>query len=377
MQFCFTEDQRLLQEGLADFLADRYDHAARNAIVSSDSGWSPDVWRSLADLGVLGLTFDDADGGLGGGGVEQLLVMESVGAALLVEPYFQTCVVGGALLRRSASPRAESLRKGIVAGNVRLAVAWQEPQARFAPMAPSTIAKKTQGGFMIEGVKAVVACASMATHILVTARMKNTSDGMAVFAVDPNASGIERRDYATIDGSRASEIRFSAVKVDHDAVLICSLNADSAIAAMLGEAIAALCGESVGIMKRALMDTLRHTHHRRQFGAALADFQSLQHRMADMATATATAEAMAFHAAGMIASPTGRDQAMSAAKLFVGEALRFVTQNAVQLHGAMGVTDELPIGHLFRRATVIESEFGTTAYHLRRLTEAGSDLRIT
>lgn len=371
MDFSFTEEQTLLRDSVAAWLADHYDFEKRRAAVASPAGWRPAVWKALAeDLGILGAAFSEEQGGLGGGPTEVMVVAEEFGKALVVEPYLGTVVIGGGFLRRAGGPAAAELIGRIISGAARFAFAWAEPQARYCLHDISVTARKDGAGWVLSGAKAVVIGAPFATHFIVTARTggsRRDTGGVSVFVVDRNAKGISARDYPTVDGNRASEVSFENVAVGADALLGQAGEALPTVEAVVDEAIAAICAEACGVLRKLHEGTLEYTRQRKQFGAPIASFQVLQHRMVDMFMAFEQAISMTYmahiHLAGTAAE---RAKAVSAAKVQIGRACKFVGQNAIQLHGGMGMTEEMAIGHYFKRATLIEGQFGSVDHHLAR-----------
>lgn len=372
MQYHLTDDQAQIRDAISAFLADRYDHHARERILQMPGHWSPDIWGALAsELGVLGLTVPETAGGLGGGPVDALLVMDAFGEALVVEPFLETCVIGATLLGRSAADAAPPLLQGIADGSVRLALAAEEPGARYAPLRCATVARARDGGFTIDGRKTMVIGAPAATHILVTAIVPDRA-GLAIVVIPSDHAAITSQAGRTLDGKGVAELTFTCCDVGDEALLIPPEGGAAALEAALDAGLAAICAEAGGIMRRLIRDTLGYLEQRRQFGTALIDFQVLQHRLADMAVAYEQVQALAFFAAGLLDAPPDRRRVgLSSVKAFVGPALRSVAQDAVQMHGAMGITDELAIGHLFKRATALEGEFGSPDYHLERVIALG------
>jgi alkylation response protein AidB-like acyl-CoA dehydrogenase len=369
MDFDFTPEQDMLRESLARYLADNCSFAQRQVMVRSVDGWTPRTWRGLADeLGILGAGFDTEHGGLGGGAVEHMVVMEELGRALAIEPYLETAVLGGALLRRAESTQAGEWIARIVAGEVRFAFAHLEPAARYDLQHVTTRAARTVDGWQLDGLKDAVRAAPFATHLLVTARTGSEDrdrQGIATFIVPVDAPGLTRRDYPTVDGSRAADVRFEQTP----AVLLGSADDGfEALEAAVDEAVAALCAEGVGVMRRLLADTVDYTKQRRQFDAPIAANQVLQHRMVDMYMALEQAVSMTYLATLSLARPPAeRIRAVAAAKAYVARAARFVGQSAIQLHGGIGMTDELAVSHCFKRATMIESQFGSADCHAARI----------
>lgn len=378
MQYHLTEEQAQIRDVVTAYLADHYDHEARLRILASPERWSPELWRAFAeDLGILGLGAPEAAGGLGGGQIDHMLIMEALGGALVVEPYLETCVIAAGVLVQSETALARALLEGVVAGTVRFAFADLESHARQSPTPPRTCAGRDGTDWVLNGAKSPVVGLPGASHILLTAHVSGapgSGSGTALFAVAADHPALRIRPGRSIDGRTLSGLFFADLKVGDDACVIGVDRGSDVLAATLDAAIAALCAEAVGLMRRLIADTLAYLEQRKQFGAFLADFQVLQHRLADMQTDYEEAQAMAYFAAGMLEAPAARRQvAVAAAKARVSVALRRVAQEAVQMHGAMGMTDELPIGHMFRRATVLENQFGSVDYQMSRLVAGGSD----
>ena len=374
MDLTFSEEQRLLKESTAGFLARHYSFEARRAVLA-DGGWSTTMWDAFAnELGLLAITASEEAGGFGGGPVEAMIVLEEIGRALVLEPYLECVVLGAALLRHGGGAMAEQLACGIVDGTVRPVAALAEDGARYDTGTVATRAISVEGGWSISGAKIVVPAAPAATHFLVSARTSHdvrARNGISLFAIPADSVGLARLDYALIDGRRAADIRFDNLLVPGDALIGAVDEAWEVIDRALDEATAALCGEAVGVMRWMLEATVDYARQREQFGKPIGSFQVLQHRMVDMHVKTESNSSIAIMAALSLDLPAiERRKAVSAAKVFMGEAVKFVAQSAVQIHGGIGTTDELAISHYFKRATVMESQFGDTAFHLRRMVEA-------
>lgn len=358
MDFTFTDDQRQLRDALRGYLQRSNGFSVRTANARGASGWSESLWRGLADdHGILGVFVPEGAGGIGGDAVDMMVVMEEMGANLLVEPYFETAVIGASAL--GAAHKAELA--AIADGDMRLAFAWAETETRFDRMPRDTIALRTTIGWRLDGHKIVVSAAPMATHILVTARI---GEEPALFLVEAGAVGISLHSFPTIDGRRAADVTFDAVAVDDNALVA---RGAEAIERLCDVATAMLGAEALGVMRVMLDDTIAFTQERRQFGQAISTFQVIQHRMVDMYMRLELATSAVYRAVlSLEAAPTDRARAVSAMKVTVADACRFVGQNAIQLHGGMGMTDEARVTHYFRRATMIESEFGSADWHRRR-----------
>ncbi|WP_327149207.1 acyl-CoA dehydrogenase family protein [Nocardia sp. NBC_01329] len=373
MDFTFTDEQQMLRDAVSGFLAARYDLAKSRAAVKSGLGWQPEIWRGLAELDVLGVTLPEESGGSGGGPIEGMIIAEELGRALVVEPYVDAVVIGGGLLRRSGGERAGELLRGIADGLVRPAFAALEPQSGEVRHDVATTARRDDD-WVIDGTKIVVTGVPVATHLIVSARTageRRDQDGISLFLVefDPAAppAGVEVHRYRTIDDRVAADLTFAGFRVPANSLLGVAGQAWAAIDATIDEAIAAVASEAVGLMRKVLDDTVEYTEQRQQFGVPISSFQALQHRMVDMLIELEQSIAAAYLAAYAVeAEPAERARAVSAAKVTIGRATRFIGQNSVQLHGAMGMTEELAIGHYFKRLTAIEYEFGSSSDHLAR-----------
>ena len=370
MDFNFTEEQSMLRDTVASFLQDKYDFETRRKLISGESGWSADYWAAFAnELGILGAPFSEELGGLGGGPIENMIVMEEIGKALVVEPYLGTVVIGGGFLKHSGHAGAADLIGGIIEGKTIFAFAYAEPKGRYNLAAIETTAKKDGAGWTLNGHKAVVIGAPFATHLIVTARTAGgprDASGVSVFIVEKNAKGVTTRDYPTVDGQRASEVYFENVSLGADALVGPADNGLPLVEKVVDEAIAATCAEACGVLRKLHEGTLEYTKQRKQFGVPISSFQVLQHRMVDMFIQTEQSVSMTYMATIKVSDDAERAKAASAAKVQIGKACKFVGQNAIQLHGGMGMTDEMAIGHYFKRATMIESAFGTVDHHLTR-----------
>jgi alkylation response protein AidB-like acyl-CoA dehydrogenase len=370
MSIVLTEEQTMLRDMVSRFFAENYDFDTRRKIVNGGGAWRPEIWQAIAELGLLGAGLPEELGGLGGGAVEHMLIMEQIGAALALEPYLATAVIGGSILKHVPIDRAGELATGIVAGNFRLALAQAEPQARYNLAAVETRAESAGRGYVLNGFKSVIAGAAHATHFVVSARTGGASrdrEGICLFLVPADATGIGRRDYALVDGHGASDVTFTGVEVPATALIGEPGKGLALIEEATDAAIAAICAEAIGVMRRLLADTVTYAKERKQFGRTLGEFQVLQHRMVDMLIEVEEATSMTHLATLAQAWPADeRAQAVSAAKVRVGKACRFVGQNAVQLHGAIGTTDELALSHYFGRAAILENMFGSVDHHLAR-----------
>jgi alkylation response protein AidB-like acyl-CoA dehydrogenase len=369
--FDLTDTQVMLCDSLARYLGEQYDIELRTRTLAAAEAHPP-LWRAFArELGFLGASFSEAQGGLGGDPGDNLVIMETLGRHLAAEPYLSTVVIGGGLLKRSPGERAQQLLRRVIDGEAVLAFAATEPHGRHSLADVRTTLAPAGTGWVLDGRKAVVHCAPWASELLVTARSAGAPgdpQGVSLVCIAADAPGIRRRDYRTLDGGRASEIEFVGTPVGADGVLGEPGAALPLLERVQDEATLAVCAEAGGVLGRLLADTVDYAKQRRQFGVAIATFQALQHRMADMLVALEQANALtAASAAELDAAPAVRARAVSSAKVCVGRACRLIGQGAVQIHGGMGMTEELAVGHFFRRATQIDQLFGSVDHHLRRV----------
>jgi pimeloyl-CoA dehydrogenase small subunit len=377
MDFDLSEEQRLLKESVDGLLGDSYDFDARKKYGAEKGGWSKSVWSKLAEQGLLGLPFAEDDGGFGAGAVETMIVMEALGKALMLEPYLATVVIGGGFLRHGGSAGQKAAHiPDIIDGSKTFAFAQLEKNSRYDLRDVSTSAKKKGAGWIIDGEKFVVLNGEMADTLIVTARTKgNRRDaaGIGVFMVPGNSKGIAKKGYPTQDGLHAADITFTGVEVGADAVIGDPENGLPLIERVVDDARIALCAEAVGAMDESLKSTVEYLKTRTQFGVPIGSFQVLQHRAADMFVAVEQARSMSMFAtmASDFDDAKERATAVAAAKVQIGKSAKFVGQQAIQLHGGIGMTQEARIGHYFKRLTMIENTFGDTDYHLRRVTESG------
>jgi pimeloyl-CoA dehydrogenase small subunit len=377
MDFDLSEEQRLLKESVDGLLTDAYDFDQRKKYMAEKGGWSKTLWGKLAEQGLLGLPFSEADGGFGAGGVETMIVMEALGKALVLEPYLATVILGGGFLRHGGSAEQKAANiPGIIDGSKTFAFAQLEKNSRYDLQDVSTTAKKKGAGWVIDGEKFVVLNGETADVLVVTARTKGgqrDSSGIGVFLVPGNAKGIAKKGYPTQDGLHAADITFTGVEVGAEAAIGDPDNALPLIERVVDEARSALCAEAVGAMDESLKSTVEYLKTRKQFGVAIGSFQTLQHRAADMFVAVEQARSMSMFAtmASEFDNARERATAVAAAKVQIGKSAKFVGQQSIQLHGGIGMTQEARIGHYFKRLSMIENTFGDTDYHLRRVTEAG------
>ncbi len=368
MDFSYTETQDMLRDTLARFLADTYDFEKRKAMLARPEGRDPGIWRALAtELGILGAPFAEDHGGLGGGALENMIMMEELGKVIAVEPYLQTVVIGGGAMRHVGGALADAVIPQIISGESIIAFAYAEPQGRYDLANIRTSARKDGAGYVLNGHKSVVYAAPWATHLLVTARTGGSvreRDGVDLFLIDAKLPGLVRRDYPTVDGFQASEIYFENAAIPGDALLTGGIDL---IEALIDEATMAMCGEACGVSRKLHEGTLDYSKQRKQFGVPIGKFQVLQHRMADMFIEVEQIASMTLMGTLKLDLPAAeRKAAVSLAKAKVSRSINFVGQNAIQTHGGIGITQELAIGHYFKRGTMIENQFGSADFHLDR-----------
>ncbi len=370
MDFKFTEEQVLLRNMVHDLVRDKYSFEKRIEISTSDMGMSQENWQEFASLGLLAMPFSEEFGGCGGGSIETMIIMEEFGSALVTEPYLSSIVLCGGLLSRHASvAQKEKYIPSIGSGASIWALAYSELKGRFHPSYVETSVQETDDGYILTGNKSVVLGGQFANWLIVSARysgLVNDESGIGLFIVDCSASGVSTRHYETIDGGRACDVNLSNVFVAKGALIGQLGKGFELLDEALDYGIAALCAEAVGNMQATNIATIEYCKTRQQFGTPLSKFQVLQHRMVDMFMECEQSISMNYMVNMKVNEPSLRRKACSAAKVKIGQAGRFIGQNAVQLHGGMGMTYELNIGHYFKRLTSIETIFGSTDYHLQR-----------
>jgi pimeloyl-CoA dehydrogenase small subunit len=378
MDFDLSEEQRLLKESLDRLIGDRYAFEQRQAYAHNPEGWSREMWTQFAELGLLGLPFEERHGGSAGGPVETMIAMEAFGRALTLEPYLATVVLGGGFLRHGGSAeQCAALIPKIADGTLTVAFAHTERQSRYDLHDVETRAVRDEAGWVLDGEKGVVVHGDTADQLIVTARVgggRRDRDGIAAFIVDGKVAGVSRRGYPTQDGLRAAEVTLANVRVGPEGVLGEPGKALPLIERVVDEGIAALCAEAVGAMAVMHELTLEYLKTRRQFGREIGSFQILQHRAVDMLIALEQARSMAMFATMMAAEENAaeRRNAVAAAKVQIGRSGKFIGQQAVQLHGGIGMTMEYKVGHYFKRATMIDTMFGDADHHLRQLARRGA-----
>ncbi|WP_035643305.1 acyl-CoA dehydrogenase family protein [Bradyrhizobium sp. ORS 375] len=378
MDFRLTEEQRLLKDTLARLLAELYTFDRRKCYQLEADGWSRVVWARLADLGILGSSLPERFGGTGGGPVETMIIMNAIGRCLLLEPFFATVVLGGNLLSLGANEAQKAqLLPALASGKLLLAFAHTERHSRYDLANVGTRARRDGSQWVLNGEKCVVLHGDVAGKLLVSARSGGTDqydeDGISLFLVDAELSGVRRTGYRTQDGLRAASVSLTDVRLSSDALVGSAGAAFPLIEEVAHQGIAAVCAEMVGAMEEMHEQTVEYLKTRVQFGATLSKFQVLQHRAVDMLMAVEQARSMAMFATMMLGEKGSaeRRRAMSAAKIQVGRSSRFVGQQAIQLHGGIGMTMDCKIGHYFKHATLLDLQFGGADLHLQELAEMG------
>ena len=377
MNFDYNEEQRLLAESVRRFVAQEYSFEARRKIVASPEGYSARIWTSLADLGLLGLPISPDHGGFGGGAVDMMSTMEAIGEALVVEPYLATVGLGARFVARAGTDaQRHALLPAIAEGRLKMAFAQTERDARYNLAHVGLAARKTVAGYVLDGEKRVVLHAACADQLIVSARTSGRVDeprGVSLFLVDARAAGVETKAYRTLDELRAADITFRSVAVSADALLGKEGEGLEAIEDAVDFATALMCAEAVGAIKSANDATLEYLKTRKQFGVPIGSFQALQHRMVDMAISCEQARSMASLACARVDSEKDavvRKRIVSAAKIRIADACRHVSQESVQLHGGMGMSEDLKVSHTFRRLTMIAQQFGDADHHLERFAKS-------
>lgn len=372
MNFELTEEQQLLKDSVERFVNDNYELEKRRKLSAAEPGFSKDNWAKIAELGWLGMPFSEADGGFGGNQIDTMVIMEQVGRGLVLEPFFASVVLGGSVIRNAASAAQKAeLLPGVIDGSRQLTLAYAEAQSRFDLHDVTTTARADGSDFIINGRKCMVPNAATASHFIVSARTSGgqiDEQGISLFLIEAGTAGVELQNFPTVDGLRASEIGFKDVRVGAGN-LIGELNKGFPVLKIAAsDAILALCAEAVGAMEVLYKDTVEYTQQRVQFDRPLAEFQVLQHRMVDMFMEYEQCKSLLYRATleTVSAGPEAAERTVHALKHLVGKSGISIGENAVQLHGGMGMTEELRVGHYFKRLLVIDLQFGNAAHHLQK-----------
>jgi alkylation response protein AidB-like acyl-CoA dehydrogenase len=374
MDFNFTEEQTLLENMVTSFVRDNYPWESREAIVKTEEGWKPENWTQFAELGLLGVPFAEEFGGLGGSVVDTMIVMEQFGKGLVVEPYMPSVILAGGLITSlGTKSQIDTIVPTIISGDVRYAFAHSEPQSRFDLFDVKTSATENSDDFILNGFKSVVFAGPIATHLIISARTsgdQRDTDGITLFLVDKNAEGITLQNYPTIDEYRASEVVIENLKISKDMVLGEIGKAYDAIDENIDKSTIAACAEALGVLQILKDSTIDYCKNRKQFGQAIGKNQSIQHRLVDMMIEYEQSKSILYMACTVdLSDPMERKKAVSAAKARIGKAIKFVGENAIQLHGGMGMVDEYMVSHYFKRATMLGVLFGNEDYHMKRYSD--------
>jgi len=375
MDFTYSNEQVALQETLQRFISRDYEFERRRELARSELGFSAEAWAQYAELGLLSLPFPEEFGGLGGNAVDVMLVMEQIGRGLLLEPFLSSVVMCGGLIRDAASDSLKAnLLPRIGAGELKLALACYEPAGRYDLSRVACTAARSGGGWRLSGQKIVVLDAPSADCFLVSARVGGGADnvqGVSLFLIERGTAGLSLQSYSTQSGGRAADLRLDDVACGADALIGAPGSGVTIVERAVDKGVAALCAEAVGIIAALNEATLNYLKTRKQFGVPIGKFQALQHRMADMFIAAEQSRSMAVNAAAYADSEDAalRRRAVSGAKAYIGRAARLVGQEAVQMHGAMGVVDDVIVSHYFKRLTMIDMSLGDVDHHLARFSD--------
>ncbi len=370
MDFNHTEDRRMLQDTISRFLRDTYDIHTRNKAAESDEGFSRAAWGQFAELGMIGALFSEEDGGFGGKGFDIAVVFEELGRAIVVEPFLSTAILSGTVLSEAGNASQKAMIEQIIAGETLLALAHYEPGSRYELSTIETKAEKKGAGYVLTGEKSLVLNGDSADHLIVTARVSGAATdeaGLALFLVDPKAAGVTLRGYPTVDGCHAAEISLKGVEVGADALIGEAGKAFPVIEKAIGKGVLALCAESLGAMQVCKETTLEHLRTRQQFGRVIGSFQALQHRMAEMLIEIEQARSAVINAAyAFDKDRLTREKSLASCKNLIGRVGQLVAEEAIQMHGGIGVTWELAMPHFAKRVIMIDHQLGDTDHHLER-----------
>ena len=373
MDFTFNEEQTLIQDQVDQFIQKEYDWETRQSLSNSELGFGDNNWQKFAELGWLGISTSEDNGGFGGSAIESMLIMEAFGKGLVVEPFLETIIMSGGLIDEHGSDQQKSsILEPAIAGQLHLALAYAEPQSRFNLSDVVTEAKSDGDNFILNGYKSVVMNGPSANKIIISARTSGSQleeNGITLFIVDGDSQGLNKTNYKTVDGRRASDLTIENVSVSKDDIIGQIDAGFDILDSSIDRAILAISAEAVGAMEVLYKTTVEYTKTREQFGTSIGKFQVLQHRMVDMFMEYEQCKSLLYMAT-MKHEEGSADakKAISGLKYQVGKAGKFVGQQAVQLHGGMGVTDELNVGHYFKRLTTVGTIFGNSDYHLKKYT---------
>ena len=374
MDFNFNEEQTLIQSQVAQFIQRDYEWEKRQVLVASDLGFSSENWKTFAELGWLGISLSEKSGGFGGSALESMIIMEEFGKGLVVEPFLETVILCSGLIDSCGNEEQKADLLGpVISGEMHLALGFTEPQSRFNLADVTTEAKKKNGDYLVSGFKSVVMNGPNADKLIISARTSGKQDdkeGISLFVIDRNLEGVSLRNYPTVDGRRASEVTLENVIIPSSSLLSEEGKGFQHLEGAIDRATLAICAEAVGAMEVLYKTTVEYTKTREQFGQAIGKFQVLQHRMVDMFMEYEQSKSLLYMATiKNVEGSKDAKKAISGLKYQVGKAAKFIGQQSVQLHGGMGVTEELNVGHFFKRLTTIITIFGNTDYHLKRYSQ--------
>ena len=374
MDFNFNEEQTLIQSQVAQFIQRDYEWEKRQVLVASDLGFSSENWKTFAELGWLGISLSEKSGGFGGSALESMIIMEEFGKGLVVEPFLETVILCAGLIDSCGNEEQKADLLGpVISGEMHLALGFTEPQSRFNLADVTTEAKKKNGDYLVSGFKSVVMNGPNADKLIISARTsgkQNDKEGISLFVIDRNLEGVSLRNYPTVDGRRASEVTLENVIIPSSSLLSEEGKGFQHLEGAIDGATLAICAEAVGAMEVLYKTTVEYTKTREQFGQAIGKFQVLQHRMVDMFMEYEQSKSLLYMATiKNVEGSKDAKKAISGLKYQVGKAAKFIGQQSVQLHGGMGVTEELNVGHFFKRLTTIITIFGNTDYHLKRYSQ--------
>lgn len=378
MNFEHTEERRMLADSLNRFIAEQYSFEKRDQIAKSAHGFSPDIWRSFADLGVIGALFREADGGFGGAGFDIAVVFEALGRGLVVEPLLGSAVLAGEAIAAAGDESQKAILADIISGATVAALAHDEPGSHYELARVLTRAERSAKGWVLNGAKAVVLQGEQADLFVVSARTAGAADdedGISLFLVSAKTPGLVVQGCPAIDGGRVAELSFSGVALRPEALLGTEGQGHTTLERAIGRGVLALCAESLGAMEAAKSATLEYLRTRKQFGVFIGSFQALQHRMADLLLEIEQARSAVINAAAALdADRLTRERALSAAKFSIGRIGALVAEESIQMHGGIGMTWELPLAHYAKRLVMIDHQLGDEDHHLQRFIALGKQL---
>lgn len=378
MNFEHTEDRRMLADTLNRYIAEQYGFETRNRIANSAEGYSPQQWAQFAELGAIGALFSEADGGYGGAGFDIAVVFEALGRGLVVEPLLGSAVLAGSAISHAGNEQQRTWLDKLIDGSTIATLAHGEADSLYSLTQVATTARRTDNGWELNGVKAVVPQGEAATLFVVSARTAGGVDdaqGLSLFLVPADASGLSVRGQTAVDGGRVATVTLDHVTVPADALLGTEGAALATLEHAMGRGVLALCAESLGAMDVARQATLEYLQTRKQFGVPIGSFQALQHRMADVLLDIEQARSAVINAAAAVDGDDrlAREKALSAAKFTIGRVGTLVAEEAIQLHGGIGMTWELPLSHYAKRLVMIDHQLGDEDFHLARYIALGQE----